>query len=112
MKSLKEMFRLLMMVSLLTVTNIAVIPAIIGTTTEAYSQLPTSAPSLDKLKTQTKSFIEIIWDIAKWVLGIVLIISLIFVVWMVSQNHPKSKEAVIGWIVGVGLYAIGIALIS
>lgn len=86
---------------------------LLGIETVVAQNLPgNKTPTIAELETETESLIAMIWKIAKYVIAIILIIGLGTVIWMVSQNNPKAKEAVIGWIVAVGLYAIGLALVG
>lgn len=50
-------------------------------------------------------------DMAKYIIGAVLFIALIGVIYMVASSHPKSKEAVIGWIAAIVVYIIAINII-
>jgi mannose/fructose/N-acetylgalactosamine-specific phosphotransferase system component IID len=104
------MLRMFLMVFCLSFINLTVTPLIMGDG-YAYSQPKNSAPNLNQIETQSTQLVTVIWNVAKLVIGLVLLISLIFVVWMLSQNHPKAKEALIGWIVAVGVYAIGLAIL-
>ncbi len=104
---LVKWFRMFFVVLFLTTSYSVFIPALLGEG-KAYSQ----APSLDRFETETQKAVDKIKDIVKIVLGVILIIGLIWVVWMVSQNHPKAKEAVIAWVVGIAIYGIGIAVIG
>lgn len=104
-KSLK----MFVMILFLTASNLTYVPAFLGMMDVSAQSAP---PTLEKVEEETGKLVKMIFNVAKIVIGVVLVIGLIFVIWMVSQNHPKSKEAVIGWIIGVGLYAIGMALVG
>jgi len=110
MERTKRMSRMFLMVFCLSCLNLTVAPVIMGDG-YAYSQPRSQGPNLGQLETQTNQAITTIWNIAKLVIGLVLLVGLIFVVWMLTQNHPKAKEALIGWIVGVVVYALGLMLL-
>src|ERR1035437_5716854 len=60
--------------------------------------------------TAVKNSATNIIQMAKYIIGAVLFIALIGVIYMVASNHPKSKEAIIGWIVALVVYIIAVAV--
>mgnify|MGYP001202569221 CR=1 FL=1 len=66
---------------------------------------------LDKIDSQSKSGIKMIYNIAKWVVIVVLMVGLISVVYMVISNNQRSKEAVIAFVVALIIVGIAYAVI-
>lgn len=68
--------------------------------------------TMDQLNDKVGEASEGMAKMAKTIIGAVLFIALIGVIYMVASSHPKSKEAVIGWIVAVIIYIIAISLLG
>lgn len=67
--------------------------------------------NINEISGEVKSASTAIGDMAKYIIGAVLFIALIGVIYMVASSHPKSKEAVIGWIAAIIIYIIAISII-
>jgi uncharacterized BrkB/YihY/UPF0761 family membrane protein len=67
--------------------------------------------SLTEVEEKVKDSSTSIGNMAKYIIGAVLLIALIGVIYMVASSHPKSKEAVIGWIVAIVVYIIAISIV-
>lgn len=67
--------------------------------------------SITEMDGQIKSASTALKDWSKYIIGAVLLIALIGVIYMVATSHPKSKEAVIGWIVAIVIYTIAVAVV-
>ncbi len=82
------------------------LPALLLMAKEAYSQI-----TLEDIESNSKRGIKTLYNIAKWVITVVLIVGLITVIYMVVTNNPRSKEAVIGFVAALILVAIAYVLI-
>ena len=67
--------------------------------------------SLSEIESEVADASSSLGNMAKYIIGAVLLIALIGVIYMVASSHPKSKEAVIGWIAAVIVYIIAITII-
>jgi len=59
------------------------------------------------IKTESTSMI----NIAKILVGVVLAITLVVIIYKISQGSNGAKEALIGWIVGVVVYCVACLVI-
>jgi len=50
--------------------------------------------------------------ICKIAIGVVLAISLVVIIYHISQGSHRSKEALIGWFVAVAVYCIGLSILG
>jgi len=75
----------------------------------SYCQDP-KVKDIKGIETQVKNSATSMIQMAKYIIGAVLFIALITVIYMVASNHPKSKEAIIGWIVALVVYFIAVAV--
>lgn len=50
--------------------------------------------------------------ICKIAIGVVLAISLVVIIYHISQGSHRAKDALIGWFVAVAMYGIGISVIG
>lgn len=67
--------------------------------------------SLSEIESQAKSGIDTIINISKYAIGGVMAIALIFIIYAMATNNPKGKDYLIGWVVALIVYLIGIAII-
>jgi Phage Coat protein B. len=76
----------------------------------SFAQAP-KVQSITEVESKVKDSATSMITMAKYIIGAVLIIALIGVIYAVASNHPKSKEFVIGWVVAVVVYIVGIAVV-
>ncbi len=67
--------------------------------------------SISEIEGQVHDASRSLGTMAKYIIGAVMFIALIGVVYMVATSHPKSKEAVIGWVASIIVYIIAISII-
>lgn len=67
--------------------------------------------SLSEVTAKAKEGSDTITDIAKYVLGAVLAISLVFVIYALATNNPHGKEYLLGWIIAVIVIMVGYLII-
>ena len=57
--------------------------------------------SLSEVEEKAKEGSDTIVNIGKYILGAVLIVTLVYVIYAVSSNQPHAKEMAFGWIIAV-----------
>lgn len=62
--------------------------------------------SLTDLESKAKEGTDSVVNIAKYTIGGVFAVSLIFVIYSIATNQPHAKEYAIGWIVGFIFYLV------
>ena len=76
---------------------------------QSFGQAP-KATDINGVQTAVQNSATSMIQMAKYIIGAVLFIALIGVVYMVASNHPKSKEAIIGWVVALVVYIIAVTI--
>lgn len=67
--------------------------------------------SLSEVESKAKEGSDTVTNIAKYVLGGVLAVSLVFVIYALATNNPHGKEYLLGWIVAVIVIMVGFLII-
>lgn len=75
----------------------------------AYAQVKIS--SLSDIESKAKEGADAIVNIAKYTIGGVLAIGLVFMIYAIANNHPHAKEFGIGWALSVIIYLIAVMII-
>lgn len=77
----------------------------------ANAQSALKISSLSEVTDTAKEGSDTILNVAKYVLASVLGIALIFVIYSLATNNPKSKEYLLGWIVSVVVIMVAFLII-
>lgn len=67
--------------------------------------------SLSEVESKAKEGSDTITNIAKYVLGGVLAVALVFVIYALATNNPHGKEYLLGWIIAVIVVMVGFLII-
>lgn len=67
--------------------------------------------SLSEVEEKAKEGSDTIVNIGKYVLGAVLIVTLIYVIYAVSFNQPHAKEMAFGWIIAVIIIMVAFLIV-
>lgn len=101
---LKSPQRLLMILGLFMLT-LVVFPEV----ADAQSSLKIS--SLADVEAKAKEGSDTLTNIAKYVLGAVLAIALIFVIYALATNNPHGKEYLLGWVIAAAVIMVAFLII-
>lgn len=96
--------RLFMILGLFMLTFV-IVPEVV----EAQSALKIS--SLSDVESKAQEGSDTILNIAKYVLGAVLAIALVFVIYALATNNPHAKEYLLGWIIAVAVIMVAFLII-
>lgn len=94
--------RLLMVLGLVLLINLA-FPIV------ADAQL--KIQSLQDVQDKAKEGSDAVKNIGKYILGAVLIVTLVYVIYAVSSNQPHAKEMAVGWIVAVIIIMVAFLIV-
>lgn len=67
--------------------------------------------SLSDVEAKAEEGSNTILNIAKYVLGAVLGVALIFVIYALATNQPHAKEYLLGWIIAVAVIMVAFLII-
>lgn len=67
--------------------------------------------SLSEIESKAKEGSDTTLNIAKYILGTVLGVALVFVIYALSTNNPHGKDFLIGWIVSVVVILVAFMII-
>ncbi len=67
--------------------------------------------SLQDVEEKAKEGSDTIVNIGKYVLGAVLIVTLVYVIYAVSSNQPHAKEMAFGWIIAVIIIMVAFLIV-
>ncbi|WP_229115831.1 hypothetical protein [Bacteroides ovatus] len=67
--------------------------------------------SLQDVEDKAKEGSDTIVNIGKYVLGAVLIVTLVYVIYAVSSNQPHAKEMAFGWIIAVIIIMVAFLIV-
>lgn len=67
--------------------------------------------SLADVEEKAKEGSDTIVNIGKYVLGAVLIVTLVYVIYAVSSNQPHAKEMAFGWIIAVIIIMVAFLIV-
>lgn len=67
--------------------------------------------SLSEVESKAKEGSDTVTNIAKYVLGGVLAVALVFVIYALATNNPHAKDYLIGWVVAVIVIMVGFLII-
>ena len=67
--------------------------------------------SLSDVEEKAKEGSDTIVNIGKYVLGAVLIVTLVYVIYAVSSNQPHAKEMAFGWIIAVIIIMVAFLIV-
>ena len=67
--------------------------------------------SLSEVEGKAKEGSDTVSNIAKYVLGGVLAVALVFVIYALATNNPHGKEYLLGWIVAVIVIMVAFLII-
>ena len=96
--------RLLMILGLALLTSL-VFPVV------ADAQGGLKVQSLQDVQDKAKEGSDTIVNIGKYVLGAVLIVTLVYVIYAVSSNQPHAKEMAFGWIIAVIIIMVAFLIV-
>ena len=60
--------------------------------------------SLSEFESKTKEGTDSVINIAKYTIGGVFAVALVFVIYAIATNNPRAKEYAVGWIVAFIFY--------
>ena len=67
--------------------------------------------SLSEVEEKAKEGSDTIVNIGKYILGAVLIVTLVYVIYAVSSNQPHAKEMAFGWIIAVIIIMVAFLIV-
>lgn len=67
--------------------------------------------SLQDVEDKAKEGSDTIVNIGKYILGAVLIVTLVYVIYAVSSNQPHAKEMAFGWIIAVIIIMVAFLIV-
>ncbi|MDY5812933.1 MAG: hypothetical protein SPJ97_00160 [Bacteroides sp.] len=67
--------------------------------------------SLSEIQNKAKEGADTITTVAKYILGAVLAIALVFVIYSLATNNPHAKDYLLGWIIAVIVIMIAFMII-
>lgn len=97
--------RLLMILGLFIFTFV-VVPEVVNAQTGSIK-----ISSLSDVESKAEEGSTTILNIAKYVLGAVLGVALIFVIYALATNNPHAKEYLLGWIIAVAVIMVAFLII-
>jgi hypothetical protein len=75
----------------------------------SYAQIKIT--SLSEIEGKAKEGADTIINIAKYAIGAVLFLALIFVIYAIATNKQNAREYAIGWVIALVVYLIGISIL-
>lgn len=67
--------------------------------------------SLSEIQNKAREGADTITTVAKYVLGSVLAIALVFVIYSLATNNPHAKDYLLGWVVAVVVIMVAFMII-
>jgi hypothetical protein len=67
--------------------------------------------SLSEIESKAKEGATTLINIAKYAIGAVLFLALIFVIYAIATNKQNAREYAIGWVIALVVYLVGISIL-